>query len=119
MKFLFAVLMLAASLASAQMIERLTQAGCDFVAAVAACTTDEIRGKVPVGFCKKSTLSVLDDQKQRLPTADFSMIEAVLDQEISRVTTTKAKDAQKVFNDFQDKCYTVSGDIKKLMNQTM
>jgi hypothetical protein len=119
MKFLFAVLMLSTSLVSAQMLERLSQPGCDFVAAVAACTTDEVRGKVPAGFCRKSTLSVLDAQKQHLPTADFSMIEAVLDQEISRVTTTKAKDAQKVFNEFQDKCYAVSGDIKKLMNQTM
>jgi len=119
MKFLLAVLLLSASLASAQMIERLTQQGCDFVAAVSACTTEENNGKVPKGFCKKSTTSVLDNQKQVLPTGDFSMIESLLDQEIKRVTSTKQKNAQKVFNEFQDKCYEVSGDIKKLMNQTM
>ena len=119
MKYLILLLAFCANLASAQVLDRLSQTGCDFVAAVAACATDEVLGKVPEGFCRQSSQSVLDAQLRMLPTADFSKIEAVLEQEIARVKTTKLKDPQKVYNDYQDKCYGVSGVIEKLMNNKL
>jgi hypothetical protein len=119
MKYLILLLSLCANLAFAQVLDRLSQTGCDFVAAVAACTTDEVLGKVPEGFCEKSSQSVLDEQLRMLPTADFSKIEALVEQEIKRVKVSKLKDPQKVFNEFQDKCYAASGVIKTLMNDRM
>jgi len=118
-KYFFLCLTFCASVASAQVLDRLSQPGCDFVAAVAACTTDEVLKKVPQGFCKKSSQSVLDAQLRMMPTADFSLIEAVIDQEIARVKTTKLKDPQKVYNTFLDKCYEASGVIEKLMNSKL
>jgi hypothetical protein len=120
MKKLIATFLLCfSSFAFSQTVDRLTQAGCDFLAASAACVTEENRKVVEGDFCTKSIRSLLDKNKAAAPDSDWSMVEQVFEQEIKRVKSTKVKDAQKVFNALQDKCYSVGGDIKQLLHKEL
>lgn len=119
MKYLLLLLTFAAAAVSGQTLDRLSQSGCDFVATVAACQTEEVRGKVEKGFCQKSAKSVLDKSRESLPDADFSLIEKLVEQEIKRIKNTKQKDPQKAYDTFIEKCYPAGGEISKLLNQTI
>jgi len=117
MKKLLALFLLVPALAFGQVINRLTQYGCDFTAAYAACATEETNKKVKEGFCRESLKAPLNAQKEQLPTADFSMIEAYLEQEYNKAKVLKMKNPQAVFNSVQEACYDASGDLTKLINK--
>lgn len=117
MRSFLAGFILIPTLAFGQVIERLTPFGCQFLAAASACVAQENNKKVKDGFCKESIKAPLETQKEVFPEADFSLIEDILKQEMTKVKVLKLKKDQEIYNEVFARCVNSKGLIKDLLNK--
>lgn len=111
---LLTVYLLTTSVYAQVITDGLSENGCDTIASAIACVANEVKGEIPVGHCElqiKIRLAILNQSNQ-----DYSKLENLISQEMSRVRVTKQTKPEPVYLDFKNRCYQKSGIIDDLMN---